>query len=259
MTEIDQEPQEFGVGSNSEATPREEDQQALLLKLAQRSVLQAKSLAQEITDRAGQESEAEGAKHQELYTEKAKAEAQQITESAQLRSETLINEARAESEQILGKARSESEESLGKAQTGGQEVLGSAQQEALAIINAARARADSTESSARLKAEFIIRETTQKVADGIRNALMENSKNLLLLQALDEIGKEAPEAPASDQVDPAATVETDLLENAVSNETDESSSPPDLVGTPISAQSSSRPSGRRAKSIGGTQEEDPTV
>ena len=228
-----QEAQGLEVGPQPEATPREGARQSLLLQLAERTVLQAEALAQEITDLARQESEAEGAKILAQYTEQAKAEAQQAIELVQRRSETLINEAtaqalaeseetlskaRSESEEILGKARSESEESLGKAQTDGREILdnaqvevremlGRAQQEALATINASQARADSIESNARLQAEFIIRQTTQKVADGIRSAVLETCNKLL--PALDEFGKIASEAPSADQVDPAAGIEVE--------------------------------------------------
>jgi len=296
MAENDQESQGLGVDPQPEATPREGDRQSLLLQLAERTVVQAEALAQEITDHARQESEAEGAKILAQYTEQAKAEAQQAIDFAQRRSETLVNEAtaqaleegekilsrarseseqaltkarsegeeilskaRSESEESLGKARSESEESLGKAQTEGREILGSAQvevksvlarahQEALAIINASQARADGTESNARLQAEFIIRQTTQNVADGIRSAVLEICNNLL--PALDDFGKQAPEAPVAEQSDHAVSIETGVLENAASNEPEESSSPP---GTDTDTQSSGRPSGRRARSSARTQ------
>lgn len=277
----------------SPTTPREGDRQSLLLQLAERTVLQAETLAKEITDQARQESEAEGAKILAQYTEQAKTEAQQAIEVAQRRSETLVTEAsakaladsektlskarsdsekmlskarsdsekmlsdaRSESEEVLGKARSESEETLGKAQTEGkeslgnaqievQEVLGRARREALSIVNTSQARADTTESDARLKAEFIIRQTTQKVADGIRSAVLETCNNLL--PAMDEFGKDAPKVPVADQVDHPAATEAEKLENAASNETGESSSPPDPAGTDTSAQSSDRPSGRRTR------------
>ena len=262
----------------TEGTPIEGDRQSMLLKLAERTVLQAEALAQEITDHARQESEAEGAKILAQYTEQAKAEAQQTTESAQRRSETLLSEAAAEalsesekslkkaqsesekilskaesesekmlskaqseSEKMLSKSQSESEEGLGKAQSESQEILGRARQDALAIINASQARADSTESKARLRAEFIIRQTTQNVADGIRSAVLETCNNLLL--TVEDFGKETSEAPIADRT---AAIETEMLENGDSHETEESSSPPGLVRT--DSESSDRPSDRRAKS-----------
>ena len=286
MAENDQESQGLEASAQPEATPREGDRQSLLLKLAERTVLQAEALAQEITDRARQESEAEGARLLAQHTEQAKAEAQKTIEVAQRRTETIINEAtaqalaesektiskaqsdsekmlseaRSESERMLSEARSQSEDSLGKAQTEGREflgnaqievkeVLGRAQQEAQAIINASQARADSTESNARLQAEFIIRQTTQNVADGIRSAILETCNSLL--PALDNLGKVAPEAPVADQVDHAAATEPDLPENTASNETEESSSPAD---TNTSDQASDAPTGRRTRSSARTQE-----
>ena len=291
MAENDQESKGRGAGQEPGATPKEGDRQSLLLQLAERTVLQAETLAQEITTNARQESNAEGAKILAQYTEQAKAEAQQAIEVAQRRSENLVTEAtakaladsektlskarsdsekllnkahsdsekllnaaRSESEEVLGKARSESEETLGKAQTEGkeslgnaqtkvQEVLGRARREALSIINVSQARADSTESDARLKAEFIIRQTTQAVADGIRSAVLEICNNLL--PDLGELGKEAPKAPVAGSVEPAAAIDTEVLENAASNESERDSSP---AGTDTSSQSAERPSGRRTRS-----------
>ena len=273
MAENNQESQGLEASPQPEATPKEGDRQSLLLMLAERTVLQAESLAQEITDRAKQESEAEGAKLLAQYTEQAKAEAQKTIEDAQSRtekalskarseSEKTLSKARSESEKILSKARSESEESLSKAQTEGREflanaqiqvneILGKAQQEAQTIINASQARAESTESNARLKAEFIIRQTTQNVADGIRSAVLETCNHLL--PALDKLGKDAAEAPFADQADHAVATETCLIENAVSNETEKSSSPAFPAGADTSAQSSDTPSGRRTKSSVRTQ------
>ena len=203
-------------GLEAEAALVQGDKQATLLKLAERTVLQAEALAQEITDHATKESEAEGLKIVAQYTEQAKAEAQQIIESAQSRSETILTNASAaartdsekvltkaqsESEKLLSKAQSEKEEGLSQAQTEAQEILGRAQQDAQAIINAAQVRAESTESKARLKAEFIVRQTTQNVADGIRTAVLETCNNLL--QTLEEFGKEAKGAPVTDPIDQA--------------------------------------------------------
>lgn len=281
MAENSQESQELEGGPGTEATPKEGDRQSLLLQLAERTVLQAEALAQEITDRARQDAEAEGAKLLEQYTDKAKVEAQRAIDVAQRRSTTIINEAnaqaladsektlskarsesetmlseaRSESEKILGNARSEGEESLGKtqrevrellggAQNEAQEVLGRARQEALAITNASQSRADSVESNAKLGAEFIIRQTTQKVADGIRTAILEISNDLL--PGLNEYGNAPPEPPVTtDQVEHTAAAVTEAAGNAASNQTAESSSP---GVSDASVQSSDTPAGRRTRS-----------
>jgi len=261
MAESSQGSQGLESGQQPEATPKEGDKQSLLLKLAERTVLQAEALAQEITDNARQESEAEGAKLLAQYSEQAKSEAKQTIESAQHRSETILNEAAAEalaesektlknarsesekvlkkaqseSEKMLNKARSESAEDLDKAQTEGQEILGRARQEALVIIKASQTRGESTESNARLKAEFMIRQTTQNVAEGIRSAVLEICNNLL--PAVEEFGKEAPEALIAHQAD-----------GAPASETEENFSPPDPVHTDNHTQSSDRSSGGKAKS-----------
>ena len=188
----------------------------MLLKLAERTVVQAEALAQEITENARQESEATGAKIIAEASEKAKAEAQQTIDSAKSRaddmlaeasaeaqsesekslnnarsesekllakaqadSEKIITRAKEESEKILSDARSASDAALGAAQTDVSEIVGMARQEAQSIINAAQTRAASTESNARLQAEFFIRQTTQSVADGIRASVLDICNNLL--------------------------------------------------------------------------------
>ncbi|MDA0265130.1 MAG: hypothetical protein O3A93_14170 [Chloroflexi bacterium] len=235
MAEKNQGTQGIDAAAQAGGTPAEGDKQSMLLKLAERTVLQAETLAQEITDHARQESEAEGARIIAQHTEQAKAEAQRLVEAAQRRSEEIVNgaiaearadtektlkkaqadgekmlskaqaesekmtsEAKADSEKLLTKARSDSDESLTKAQSESREVLARARQDALAIVNAAQARAESTESKARLKAEFIIRETTQNVSDGVRGAVMETCNSLLasLEHFEEEFSKEIAEAPA---------------------------------------------------------------
>ena len=255
-----------GVELRPAETSGEAGRQSLLEKLAERTVLQAEALAQEITDNARLESEAEGIKVLAEYSQQAKAEAQQTIELAERRSETLRNEAIAKahskSEEILGKSQSEGQEILDKAQSEGQEILDKAQfegqeildrarQEALAIINASQARANSTESNATLKAEFIIKQTTQSVADGIRSAVMEVCNNLL--PTLDELGKEVPEDAVSDHVERAAFTGTEIPRDASSNGTEENHSPPYPART--DAQSSDRPSARKAKSSARTNEQ----
>ena len=288
MAENDQESQGLEPSPQPAATG---DSQSLLLRLAERTVLQAEALAQEITERARQDSEAEGAKLLAEYTDQAKAEAQKTIDIAQRRTETILNEANAksiadsekmmtkahsdsaemlskarteseqllsgaqsESDKMLSKARYDSDESLSKAQTEGKEILGNAQievksvlakaqQEASGIINVSQARADSTESNARLNAEFIIRQTTQNVADGIRSAVLETCNNLL--PALDNLGKETPAAPFAGQVDRAAATETVSIDNADSSETEKVSS---TAETDTGAPSSGTPSGRRTRS-----------
>ena len=61
----------------------------MLLKLAERTVIQAEALAQEITDHARQESEAEGARIVTEHTDRAQAEAKQTSEFARSRGETI--------------------------------------------------------------------------------------------------------------------------------------------------------------------------
>ena len=226
------------------------DKQSMLLKLAERTVVQAEALAQEITDHAKQVAEAAGAKIIADASEKAKAEAQQTIDSAKRRSETVTSEAAAEalseSEKTLNSARSESEKMLSKAQSDSdklvskakeesdkllnkaksdseanvgsansevQEILGKARQEAQGIIKASQTRADSTESNARLEAEFFIRKTTQSVTDEIRASVMEICNNLL--PTVEEFGKSSTaEALSADDGDSPVATETPMLESA---------------------------------------------
>lgn len=228
-------------GSSQQAASNGGDKQSMLLKLAERTVVQAEALAQEITDHARQEGEAASAKILADASDKAKAEAQQTVDSAKRRAETLINEAmteaqtesektlnsarsdsekmlskaqldseklvakaKEESTKVLSKARSDSEASLGSAQTEVQEILGKARQEAQSILSASQTRAASTESAARLQAEFFIRQTTQTVSDGIRASVLEICNNLL--PTVEEFGKDTPtdlqaNEPASHEIE----------------------------------------------------------
>ena len=255
MVKNSQESLEPGVKSLVGETSGGAGRQTMLEKLAERTVLQAEALAQEITDNARKESEAEGNKVLAEYSEQAKAEAQQTIELAERRSETIINEAiakaHAQSEEILGKAQSKGQEILDKAQSEGQEILDGVRQEGLAIINTSQARANSTESNATLKAEFIIKQTTQSVADGIRGAVLEVCNNLL--PTLEELGKEVQEDAGADHVERAAVTETEMPRDASSNGTEENHSPPDPSRT--DAQTSVSPSGKKAKSSARTHKQ----
>ena len=62
MAENGQDAEGYRCGPQPERTSEEQAKQALLLKLAERTVLQAEALAQEITNRAREQSEAEGAR-----------------------------------------------------------------------------------------------------------------------------------------------------------------------------------------------------
>ena len=253
-------------GIEAAATPTQGDRQATLLKLAERTVLQAEVLAQEITENARKESEAAGIKILAQYTEQAKSEANQTIESAQVQadaiqsqaiasarsdsekmlskaqtdsqkmlskaqsdSEKMLRKAQTESDDLLSKTQSDKEDGLSKAQSEAQEVLGRAQQDAQAIINASQVRADSTESKSRLKAEFMIRQTTQSVADGVRSAVLETCNNLLV--ALEELGKDAKEPPVSSPVGRAAGEAPEASERSASNGTEDGAASPDQVHT----------------------------
>ena len=67
MAENGQESEGYRGGPQPERTSEEQDKQALLLKLAERTVLQAEALAQEITERAREQSEAAGAEVRDKY------------------------------------------------------------------------------------------------------------------------------------------------------------------------------------------------
>lgn len=277
MAENNQESQGLEASTQPGATSKDGDKQSMLLKLAERTVIQAEALAQEITDHAKQESEAAGAKILAQASEKAKAEAQQTVENAKRRSETVINEAAAEvleesektlnsarsesekmlsqaktasdrmlskakadSEKIMSKARSDGEAGLGNAQNEVQEILGKARQEAQAITRASQTRAESTESNARLKAEFFIRQTTQSVTDGIRASVLEVCNNLL--PAVEEFGKDTPQSLNADGAKSAVAAETPMLESSSSDETGEN------TNAASNSVDSGKPSGMKAKS-----------
>ena len=273
MAENNQESQGLDGNTQPEASG---DKQSMLLKLAERTVVQAEALAQEITDHARQESEAAGAKIIAEASEKAKAEAQQTIDSAKRHCETMVSEAAsealAESEKTLGNARSESEKMLSRAQSDSeklvnkakedseklltnaksdseadfrsannqaQEILAKARQEAQSIISASQTRAASAESKARLQAEFIIRQTTQNVSEGIRTSVLEICNNLL--PTVEGMGTSAPEALNADEADSAVATETPMLEGA---DSDDKHSP---AANGVDSRSSDKPKSKASK------------
>ena len=204
-----------------ERIPEEKDKQAWLIKLAERTVLQAETLAQEITDHAKQESEVEGAKLLERYKAEAKEEARRIIEAAEQLCVTLTNgatsKAQVETGKILGKAQTHGLEIVSDAQAEGQEIIDRAQREASAITDAAKARAESVESNSRLSAESIIRQMSQNVADAIHRAVVESRKQIP--PALEELGGQVREEPFADQNDSYAILREELSDKTVSYET----------------------------------------
>ena len=273
MAENNQESQGLDGNTQPEASG---DKQSMLLKLAERTVVQAEALAQEITDHARQESEAAGAKIIAEASEKAKAEAQQTIDSAKRHSETMVSEAAsealAESEKTLGNARSESEKMLSRAQSDSeklvnkakedseklltnaksdseadfrsannqaQEILAKARQEAQSIISASQTRAASAESKAQLQAEFIIRQTTQNVSEGIRASVLEICNNLL--PTVEGMGTSAPAVLNADEADSAVATETPMLEGA---DSDDKHSP---AANGVDSRSSDKPKSKASK------------
>ena len=131
MAEIDNELNDPGAGPQDESYPADQGKQSLLLKLAERTVLQADALAQEITDRARQASETEGVKILERYTGEAQDEVRRIIEDAKKRSAEIIAEATAtandEKQSILRQAHKEEQEVSARARAEEQEIVSKAQ------------------------------------------------------------------------------------------------------------------------------------
>ena len=92
MAENSQETQGPDAGTQQNTTSDSGDKQSMLLKLAERTVVQAEALAQEITENAKEESEAVGAKIIAEATEKAKSEAQQTIDSAKSRADDMLTD-----------------------------------------------------------------------------------------------------------------------------------------------------------------------
>lgn len=179
------------VDAQGHAASPNQDKQTHLLRLAERTVLQAEILAQEITERAKQESEALAAKTIEETTARAREElrraetqARELTERARRESEAEAarirdeskTQAQEEARRIIEGAEQQSatmtSEARASAQWESQEILATAQQEAITLTIESKARAAAIESEARSKAEFIVR-MTQNVAEGIKRAIAE--------------------------------------------------------------------------------------
>ena len=117
MADNGQDSEGYRGSPQPERTSEEQDKQALLLKLAERTVLQAEALAQEITHRAREQSEAEGATIRDNYLAETTEEARKIVEAAEQEGATIIEnastKARVERDQILGLAKTERQEIVG--------------------------------------------------------------------------------------------------------------------------------------------------
>ena len=208
MAENGQESEGYRGGPQPERTSEEQDKQALLLKLTERTVLQAEALAQEITERAREQSEAAGAEVRDKYLMDAQ-EGTVIIQQASAK-------AQAERDEILGLAKTERQEIVGNAQTEGEDVLARANQLALAIISGSKARAESVESNARLRGEFIVKQMSQNVADGIRRAVLETCNNML--PALEELGEQPLENFPKDTDEGIPALERELLDKVTPKE-----------------------------------------
>ena len=271
MAENGQDSEGYRGGSQPERASEEQDKQALLLKLAERTVLQAEVLAQEITSRAREQSEAEGATIRDKYLADATEDAQKLVEAAEQEGAAIIENAsatarverdhilglaKAERQEIVGNTESEVQEIVGNAQTEGEDVLARANQLALAIINGSKARAESIESNARLRGEFIVKQMSQNVADGIRRAVIETANNML--PALEELGEQPLENISKDNAAGLTTLERELLEKVTPKEDyGPGSNPADITpgnGTQPADKRKPRPStGTPASSSGRTQ------
>ena len=257
MAEIDNELNDPGVGQQDESSSAGEGKQTLLLKLAERTVLQAEALAQEITDRARQASETEGVKILERYTGEAHDEVRRIVEEAKKKSTEIIAEATAqandEKQSILRQAHKEEQEVSARARAEEHEIINKAQYEAQTLVNASKAGAESIESNATMRAEFIIWQMSQNAADEIRRAVLGICNNLL--PELNAIGAQHREKFAPGTVDKGAPIEADLLakiglaENAAEDRTPNASTEPPKDQKPTGnhsseSQSTGKPSGR---------------
>ncbi|MCH7606135.1 MAG: hypothetical protein IH962_03170 [Chloroflexi bacterium] len=177
------------VDGQANGKSQDQDKQAQLLKLAERTVLQAEILAQEIIERAKQESEAASAKMIEEAAVQAReevrnaeTEAREITErsrreieseAARIRDESKA-QAQVEARRVVESAQLQSSAltsaAKAAAQWESQEILATAQQQAITLTIESKARAAAIESGARSRAEFIVR-MTQNVAEGISRAI----------------------------------------------------------------------------------------
>ena len=131
MTEIDKELNDPEVVPERENSSADQGNRVLLLKLAERTVLQAEALAQEITEQARKASEAEGVKILERYTAKAEDEARQIVEEAEHSSADILAVATA-------KAKSIGRTMLGQAEAKQQNIQDSANAEKQSILERAQ-------------------------------------------------------------------------------------------------------------------------
>ena len=179
----------------SAAEREKHEKQASLLKLAEQTVVEADRLAETIKQRARDESQAEAAVIRAEAETSAQEDARKIIAAAEqeaaAQSSAAIAKAQGEGQKLILEATAESSAAIAKARGEGQELTLKAQAEGQRILEDSRGRVASTEAEAKLEAEFIVRRMTQKVSEGIRQAVAETCNDLL--PALDDIVKERSE------------------------------------------------------------------
>ena len=261
---------ESGQNINESAGSQEGRTAEALLRLSERTVIQAEELAKEITEHARRQSEADAKELREQIKSEAGEEARRITEAAEQQlikatdeakekargivaaadqqAATITNDAKAkveaESAKLLEEARVEGQETVSQAQAKEQEILDDAQRNALAITQAAQIRAENIESNARLRAEFVIKQMDQIVLDGIRQAVMDTCSSIL--PALDSFGRQALESPSLQAGDADTAPGQELLEDPNYDQAETESSTSAQGTTKIETSRANKPTGRRS-------------
>jgi len=241
-----------------------------LLRLSERTVIQAEELAKEITEHAKRQSETDAkelreqikseadeearriieAAEQQLLkaTDGAKEEARGIVAAADQQAANITNDAKAkveaESAKILEEARAEGQEAVNHAQAKEQEILDDAQGNALAITQADQVRSETIESNAQLRAEFIIKQMDQIVLDGIRQAVMDTCSSIL--PALDAFGRQALESHSFQASDADTALGQELLEDPNYDPAETESSTSAQRTTKLETSRANKPTGRRS-------------
>lgn len=169
-----------------------DDKQASLIKLAEQTVIEADKLAEGIKEDARNEAKQEA----EKIVADAVAKAEEQAEKAAQKTE---KDAVAKANEALARAEKSAEEARKRVEKEAQDLVAKAQKEAADLIDGARDRVDAIRNEAKIEAEFIVRRTSNHLADEIKAAVAGVSQNVLA--RLDTLAEENNAANEEDKAE----------------------------------------------------------
>jgi F0F1-type ATP synthase membrane subunit b/b' len=174
------------------STKPPDDKQASLIKLAEQTVIEADKLAAGIKEDARNDANQEAEKILAEAVVKAQEQAEKAAQKTEKDAVVKANEA-------LARAEKSAEETRQRVEKETQGLVAKAQKEATDLINGAHDRVDAIRNDAKIEAEFIVRRTSNHLADEIKAAVAGVSQNVLA--RLETLGEDNSVANEEDKTE----------------------------------------------------------